>query len=458
MDLKVEPYIKGNCFLLAKKRILPENIEIEGPRNFDITRTFPQLTLIGGQSCLEFILIRHSSKIYHHFLNHYAKSIQSFSVRCSQNLNFFKQKFFFEFKEQKLNINLAIFSFAEFRKKELRMDFRVIEGGLASEFQQNSTNIQLKNKNSARIYSSRKKFALDFIKKSEIKLSNLSKNEDYKYLSKNEKDAIRYYLKKDEYYAQDKKIKIRKKKTKKNRGSLDIRIAVSLLIPVIFSEYIILTFSYLFYLSLGFSISISIVAATSVELFFMITSGSKKLLFQSLRWLIFSYSAFTVCYSTFINDPQVTSLKKTIILELKHLEFRLNQQKKISSSLEIQQQQITADMDVYRRNEMVTLGRKRLSKEKKLIKKSITLNENKIESLMEKISALKQSQLKKGPFSKENIDLVEIRTWSVMFFLTLIQLLSSICTNEFSHSFRKFAQKKKRNKKKESFMGWHMVT
>ena len=236
---------------------------------------------------------------------------------------------------------------------------------------------------------------------------------------------------------------------KKGRGVLDIKLASFLMVPTFITEYITLTFACLFYLNLGFSISISILAALCVELFFMMASGSNKILLQSLRWVIFAYSAFTVCHSTYVSDPKIQLLKTSDNTNIKRLEFQLQKQIDLSKTLKRRQEGLFADMEIYRKNELITKGRAQLAEEKRQLARELLQNDRKIEEISSKITALSSTQINRGIFSKESLKLVEVRTWSVMIFLVLIQLLSSVCTNEFFHSYRNY--KRKRRTKKQYF-------
>ena len=301
-------------------------------------------------------------------------------------------------------------------------------------------------KTSKRIYYT--KWAKEFIQENNLKVQNFSKQPCFKLLNQKKQQAIRYQIRKQQTFSNsDKKIlNSRFNFSKKGRGVLDIKLASFLIVPTLITEYIVLTFSYLFYLNLGFSVSISILAALCVELFFMMASGSNKVLLQSLRWVIFAYSAFTVCHSTYVSDPKIQLLKSTDNTSLKHLEFQLQKQIDHSKTLKRRQEGLFADMEIYRKNELVTKGRAQLAKEKAQLSRELLQNEQKIELLSNKIAAINTTQINSSIFSKDSLKLVEVRTWSVMIFLVLIQLLSSVCTNEFFHSYRTFKRKRKTRK------------
>jgi hypothetical protein len=198
-------------------------------------------------------------------------------------------------------------------------------------------------------------------------------------------------------------------------------------------------------------------AAASVELFFMLASGLSKIRFQTLRWIIFLYSAFTVCYSTYISDPKIIDFKNHEQQLLLNLNKQLNQHQFVSKSLWKQQDGLLADMEVYRKNELISVGHNKLASEKAQLKKSIELNEVKIANISSKISEITLAEINRGVFSPKNLLLIEVRTWSVMAFLILIQLLSSVCMNEFSKSLKSRTKKRKRNthNKQETYEATH---
>lgn len=445
------PETLGKKFKIAIYDFLADNIK---KRRSEEIEPSPDLlntiNLTGGQSCLQTIVVSQFFKIYHQFSNLKQRTFHSFSVQIHQNFSWPNLTDLFCIE---LNINSAQYQVAEFLKKELKMDFRVIEGGLSDKFQQNSAEIQPGINNSAKKYSSRKDFALSFIKKTKVNLTNFSSHEAYKFLSKNEKDAVRYYLKKDDSYSKELAPKKTTKKKTKKREVLELKTASVLMIPVICSECIILTFSYLFYMDLGFSLAISLMAAISVEIFFMASSGSTKLFLRSLRWVIFCYSAFTVSYSTYIKDPKILSYKQSNLEVIKGLEYRLRKKRNYSASLEKQQAAILADMEVYRKNELVSKGRAKLAGEKNLLRTEVIKTDSEISSLINQINLMKENNTKRSVFSKENMQLVEVRSWVVMFFLTLIQFLSSIFTSEFCTSFRNYKKKNKQKRSKGEFYG-----
>ena len=320
-------------------------------------------------------------------------------------------------------------------------------------FKKLQTFLSKDQKTSKRIYYT--KWAKEFIQKNNFKVQNFSKQSCFKLLDQKKQQAIRYQMRKQQSSTDKPKLNSRFnisfKLLSKSRGVLDIKLASFLMIPTLITEYIVLTLSYLFYLNLGFSISISILAALCVELFFMMASGSNKVLLQSLRWVIFAYSAFTVCHSTYVSDPKIQLLQNSSNTSLQHLEFQLKKQIDHSKTLKRRQEGLFADMEIYRKNELVTKGRGQLAKEKLQLARELLQNEKKIEEISSRIATINTAQINRDIFSEESLKVVEVRTWSVMVFLVLIQLLSSICANEFFNSYRDY--KRKKRTKKQYFKG-----
>jgi hypothetical protein len=315
-----------------------------------------------------------------------------------------------------------------------------LSGSNSTKTQQNSTVL---NFNSTKL----SEWAKLFIKNNQLTQSNLKNSSQFKNLNLKQKQAIYYQLRKKT----PKINKFSKSSKTKEVEKTGFNLALLSMIPVFFSEYLILTFSYLFYVGLGFSFEVACISALCVEFFYMLSSSSDRVQLKILRWVIFAYSAFTVCFATYSNDSQFKNYRNLQTKTIFELESQLLQQKKISKSLLKRETGLLADMEVYRKNEMITLGRSRLAGEKAQIHSAMSQNQNKTESLISKINLEKKSQLSRGAFSIDNLKLIEVKTWSVMAFLILIQLLSSICTNEFFKALRlrpKNKSKRRTHKKK----------
>lgn len=401
--------------------------------------------------CLSTILVFDFSKIQQHF--HQAEKFL-----FPENLSQFRQLKSFlatakNFLSQGIEINFGLAQLypAKFLERILNMRLTIVNGG---EKGRTLSQIYPENKNLSRNYLSQKKFICEVIQKENISLENFKSHPIFSTLSKNEKNLFRYHLKKlSPSFETVTPVLKRKKASQKRKGVVNFKVASLLMLPVLFSEFIILTFSYLFYIDLGFKLPIALMAAFSVELFFMATSGSTRKFLQVLRWVIFAYSAFTVCYSTYANDPKIKALDSSKSQSLKGLEYQLAQKKKTSKALLKQQAGIFADMEIYRKNELVSKGRQNVAKEKAEVREAIVKNNHEIVTLISGITQMKLSHANHSMFSKENLTLIELRSWCVMVFLALIQLLSSVCTNEFCHSLRDFQKKRKRKFKNRSSKG-----
>lgn len=312
----------------------------------------------------------------------------------------------------------------------------------SAEFLPNSANFDFFQQNSPRPYTKRKDFSKNFIREHKLTLANCSKNKEFLELSKNEKSSIRYYLHKKDQVKQRTKQK-KPKTNKQSRGVLGLKLTSFLMLPTFMAEALILSFSYLFYISLGFNQLLAITSAFCVEFFFMATSGGQKATFQALRWLIYAFSVFTVTFSIYVNDPKVKEYNEGLTNKLSHLSGQLHIQKEHLKDLHGQRIGLAADMEVYRRNELITKGRKQLSKEKEQLRVDISDTQLKITSLMDQISNLKASKANTGTFSWSYLKRVEIQSWSLIIFLALIQFLSSVCTSEFGKSLTKYITKNK---------------
>ena len=353
-----------------------------------------------------------------------------------------------------LNLSLVGPSVVKFESlhKDLKMHNSDQQGSLIP---QNSNLLKFisinSNHNQGKLTSNAQK-AKDFILQHRLTKETIKHSAAFKDLDPRLKQSIYFQLRKQEPLSQNPglanlpSITGHRAIAKKSKTPPSLKSASLLMIPTILAECLLLTFSYLFYLELGFSFGLACCAALCVELFFMLASGSKKMLLQTLRWIIFGYSAFTVSYSTYINDPNIKSAAKQSEQQMAHLEYQLEQQKQVANNLMQKQQALMADLAVYRQHNLVTRGRGVLSKEQDFIANGIKENQLAITALISQIGDLKQAQIGHSVFAFANLKVVEMRTWVVIMFLALIQLLSSICTNEFANSYRNYQSKRKHKK------------
>lgn len=311
-------------------------------------------------------------------------------------------------------------------------------------FQGHSTPTRQKRNNNGQL-------ARDLIKKYRLTRENIKHSEDFKNFPRTIKKAIYYQFSKEEKADTKEKSKARPKK-KKGSQPLSFHVASLLMIPVFSSEILILNFSYEYY---DFPLVFAILAAVTVELFFMITSGSPKAIIRFLRVPIYIFSIFTVCYSTYQNDHKIRDFSARSMDQINFLKQELEENKNRVSLLKTQLKGVFKDMEVYRANEMVTKGRRELASEKKDLNTQIKSTNDVIRSLREKIALEENKNINRSAFSKENLGLVEVKTWAIMVFFMIIQFLSSLCTQLFCESYRYKFKKKKRNKNKkmEAFNG-----
>jgi len=319
------------------------------------------------------------------------------------------------------------------------VNLTIINGGLGEQnFSKNFPNpFQTEKKE-----QSRKEFALNFIKESKLSYSNLTKSFKFKNLKKKDQALIRYYLKKNSQVKSENKSKKAIKKTK----IINFKIASFIPFATIAAEYMIISFSFMFYKQIGFSITESFVAACIVELFFMILAACDKKSLSKLKWIVFIYSAFTVSYFTYSSDPNLKEYVLAPSKKIERLEGKLAAKFDELKQLKEREGQLRLIMQVYTDNELVTKGLKKTEKERFSISESKSRVNQDIREIENEIDLKTNENIRKSIFSWGAFESVQMRTVGSIFFFILIQLLSAVMTTEFFKSLRYFLK----NQKKEA--------
>lgn len=413
--------------MLAFKKISSDNIINRKSGN---ALTLPEIlnttNLRRGQQCLRSILSSLHSFFHYNFQQN-LNSIKKLNVNATDST--------FDYRKSKFELSLVLFEFVDFMfsrvesvKKGLNMRLQLIEGQLSDKTQQklnknstNSNDFQKKSNNLAT-------WSKDFIKKNRLNQKNLKVKTCFQNLSKKEKQAIYYQLRKKS------KKKIETSRVVKTKNVLNLKLALLLIIPVVLSEILILNFSFKFYEALGFSAFIGACCAIVVELFYMLTSSYNKKFFKLLRAPIFIYSVFTVCMSSYLSDESLKAFKGSKFSEIEALNKQLSVEVELKQNVLMGLRSINEDMNVYRSHNLVSKGIEKLKSEKNYLRQKLDASILKIESIQKNILIKKENLKNLGDFSMKSLKNVSFKTYAVISFLILIQFLSGIFTSEISLS------------------------
>ncbi len=404
--------------------------------------TLNTTNLTGGQSCLESILVPPFPKIYHQF--HQISFLQKFlfSVHPKTKNHISATAEFFLDIWTELNLIQLPFSAAEFLIKELNMKLYSINGGKGL---QNSATIQLKNKkfsynqqNSVGIYSKRKEFALNFIQSNKISLDNFSVHPIYQDFTKNEKNAIRYYLKKN---SSVKDLPQKQKQQRSSKGRRKDKVFFSfLLVPIIAIEVAICLLSANFYLSLGVDYHLAYILSISVESFYMFSSALSDVRFQMLRTVILGYSIFTVGYSNLINDPTLSKNKELMNYQIQQEERSLKRQEDNLINLNHEKTDLIKTMQGYRERSYISRGINKVSPKIDKINKQRIDTFNTIKNIQHQLELLKTRQVKEESFTWATLIGLHLSTYAIIFGFILMQLCSSLYLRPCLNSLEKWVK------------------
>lgn len=407
------------------------NIDLkqEGKRITVLSPSLNNTNLRRRPVCLESILVFSFPKIQYHFSLNYFSQIFPFSGVFSSKKNFSARAEFFSASETELNFFSLLFSAAEFLKRELKMQLYSINGGLAP---QNSAEFQLKNKkfscdlkNSAGTYNKRKDFALNFIQNNRISLENFSSHPLFPGLTKNEKDSIRYYLKKEspkKIIETSKKSRgVEKQKKKQSTKGLSL-----LLIPIGAVEAAICLLSAKFYLSLGLSPILAYTLALAVESFYMASSAMSNFKFQILRLLILGYSIFTVAYSNLTTDSNLIKERETVAYQITQKEQELASLGGSLKSLNLEKSVFLNSLEAYNKEKYISRGIKNVTPELKRIDAKKVPLEQKVFQARKDLELLKQKQLRASSFTLNTFTKLQISTIAIIIGFMIVQLCTSL--------------------------------
>lgn len=303
----------------------------------------------------------------------------------------------------------------------------------------NSTKLNKTQQNFRKNQTRKAQWARDFIKTQRLKRGECKKNSAFSSLTIKEQQAIYYQLRRTNSIKCQKK-SIQTSTTKKEIPIKSHKLAYLLVFQIIFSEFLTLKFSFVFYLSFGFDIVTSLIAALTVEIFFMIFGSSSIGKFKALGFLLFIYSMFTVSYSIFTQDESLIRENNQKREKISNTREKLSSLKRVNRALLGQQEALLKDMEVYRANELITKGRANLAPEKALLLQKITSNQNEISKTVQSLNEIQKN--KNTRFKR--LGNISPKTWALMAFLGLIQILSAISLREVSTYFASVSKKTRR--------------
>ncbi|MCB9063273.1 MAG: hypothetical protein H6622_17240 [Halobacteriovoraceae bacterium] len=475
---KINPSNSVKIFKIAFSRFLADNIK---KRRFEELGTSPNLlnntNLTRRPVCLESILVFPILKIQNHFYRRKNFSLSANLSCLSRQLSFLAsaKKFLLLDKPNKENLSQLYPDKLLERKENMRLT--IIDGGVE---EQTLSQLYPKSETLSRKYIPQKDFIREIIQNQGINLENFKLHPIFPTLSKNEKNLFRYHLKQIEketdgntqvdpcesgikkdnragLIAAITKIvpsKAKKKRTKVTKAVLTRESLKGLVFLGI--EAIVLYLSHSFYFQFGFNKLLSWGSASVVEGSYTILSSSQSFGLKTLKWLVFIYSAFSVSYSSFINDP---ALKKRLDLSNDRIirkQATIAQINKDLASARADKATIRQAEKGYIEYGKITKGLKNLEVPKRHNELTIKKLKDDLARAKAELDSLQEKSSVKKIFTWENFKNLETKTHSFIFLMLLLQIISSsfigsICATLRAYINQKEKQRKKRISKGESY-------
>lgn len=473
IHLNFAAYSAGNFFKIAFSRFLADNIE---KRRFEELGTSPNLlnntNLTWRPVCLESILVFPILKIQNHFYRRENFSLSTNLSCLSRQLSFLAlaKKFLLPDKPNKENLSQLYPDKLLERNENMRLT--IINGGVED---QTLSELYPKSETLSRKYIPQKDFIREIIQNQGINLENFKLHPIFSTLSKNEKNLFRYHLKQIEkeadsstqVYSNKSEVKKKKKggvlaaitkiifgKAKKKTTKITKAVLTrESLKGLIFLgiEAIVLYLSHSFYFQFGFNRLLSWGSASVVEGSYTILSGSQSIGLKALKWLVFIYSAFSVSYNSFINDP---ALKKRLDLSNDRIIRKQAEISQITKDLA----SARADKATIRQAEIgyieygkITKGLKNLEAPKRHNELTISKLKTDLARAKAELDGLQEKSSVKKIFTWQNFKSLETKTHSFIFLMLLLQIISSSFIGSICNTLRTYInQKEKQNRKRNS--------
>jgi|GEM_PF-2398231 len=204
--------------------------------------------------------------------------------------------------------------------------------------------------------NSNSEFAKNFIKKYGI--DNIRKNEEYKKLSLQQKEAIRYQLKKIKNIPEKEKIK--KKFIPWNSVIKNPIKAISFLFFLLI-EILVFSISKDFYQSIGLSFLVSVSVATFIEFVFLASSSMAGFFSIFFRLSTLLLSIVTLIWASVENDSSVKIIRQDQFLKEESFRNQIIRLKEIIGSKEKEREQLIKASDIYLSEKMATKATKEIS-------------------------------------------------------------------------------------------------
>lgn len=220
-------------------------------------------------------------------------------------------------------------------------------------------------------------------------------------------------------------------------------------ITAILIEKLILSRSFLFFTSLNFTVQDSWLTAIIIELCYMITSAIKGKYALFLNILIYIYSAFTICFSSYVNDSAIKNFDKDQTIKLAQIRKKLEREHQVWKNNNKERIDILHASERFTGLGELSKGKAVLSDRRKALKASEKLNKATIEELETRLETLTSKTLNKTEFSKENLKLLSSKTIATMSMFLLIQILSAYFTRSFFRTITTYINQNKELQKRQ---------
>ena len=280
-------------------------------------------------------------------------------------------------------------------------------------------------------------FAKNFIKKYGI--DNARKNEEYKKLSLQQKEAIRYQLKKIKNIPEKEKIK--KKITPWSSVIKNLIKPISFLCFLLI-EILVFSISKDFYQSIGLPLFMSVSLAFLIEFIFLASSSMSGFFSILFRLSTLFLSIFTLIWASVANDPSVKRIRQDQLLEEESFRNQIIRLNETIGSKKKEKEQLIKTSDIYLDEKMATKATKEILPKIKEINLEITSYLSEI-SLAEKNLRLVALNSDISFFQK----IKHIREETIVFILVifLLQLFIAVFFRKILFDEKSFSAKRSQN-------------
>lgn len=277
-------------------------------------------------------------------------------------------------------------------------------------------------------YKKRASWSKDYIKSNKFKPSNFTQKAAFKSLAIKEQQAIRYQMKKKAAYNGAKGAKKMAAPKKKNRVVTKAE-AVGAAITMAFVaiiEGLVLVRSAPFFILMGFSPTESVLAAVCLEFGYMATSISREKSLQVLRYALLVMSIMATSYAAYKNDGGLTIGERNRSANYSRIKQEIDLIDADISGLNLEKISQNKSMEIYQNHNLITKGLLKLGPEKKMTRHNISSAQEKRAGLVQKLNQVEAVNADYSVFSINSLKSIHITTWFGIFFMILLQIMSSI--------------------------------